>query len=356
MYIGGEHTISPGLLIKPSNNSFDSLIGDLKKHYFINYTFGGYYSLLAILDHLRSVFDEDAEVLLPSYLCQSILLPFKSRNIKYNFYRVDQNLYVDISHLLSLINKNVKAILFIDYFGASQKERLTTTIDFLNSKNIFIIQDMVQCLYLDKDKMFGDYIFNSFRKFFPLEGSVLFSKKEISINFSKRTCSKFVLNKRMGQLLRYIHVNYGIFSSSSFLKFLKTADENYYDEHIYKMSKTSRAILKKFDIDLLIKAHKKYYQYLLNNFGNYVPELLNNLRFVPLGFVIVVPERDVLRKKLFLENIYPPVHWVLSDEIDDLLFSDSIALSKSILTIPISFLNNENFDYLSSKLQNHLKL
>jgi hypothetical protein len=356
MYIGGEHTFSPGLLFKPSNNSFDNLISDLEKHYFINYTFGGYYSLLAILDHLKSDIDEESEMLLPSYLCQSILKPFKARNIKYNFYRVDQNLYVDINHLLSLINKNVKAILFIDYFGASQKDRLLTTIDFLSSKNIFIIQDMVQCLHLDKDKMFGDYIFNSFRKFFPFEGSVLLSKKKININFSKKTISKFVLNKRIGQLLRYVHVNYGMFSSSSFLKFFKTADENYYDDHIYKMSQTSRAILKKFDIDLLIISQKKYYQFLLDDFGNYVPELLNNLRFVPLGFVIIVPERDLQRKKLFLENIYPPVHWLLSDEIDDQLFSESIALSKSILTIPISYLNNEKFDYLISKLQNHLKL
>jgi len=356
MYIGGEHTFSPGLFFKPSNNSFDKLISDLEKHYFINYTFGGYYSLLAILDHLKSDFDEDSEVLLPSYLCQSILKPLKARNIKYNFYRVDQNLYVDISHLLSLINKNVKAVLFIDYFGATQKDRLSTTIDFLSSKNIFIIQDMVQCLHLDQDKMFGDYIFNSFRKFFPFEGSVLLSKKEINISYSRRACSKFVLNKRMGQVLRYVHINYGMFSSSSFLKFFKTADDNYYDESIYKMSKTSRAILKKFDFDLLIDTQKKYYQYLLTDFGNYVPELLNNLRFVPLGFVIVVPGRDVLRKKLFLENIYPPVHWILSDEIDDQLFSESIALSKSILTIPISYLNNEKFDYLISKLQNHLKL
>ncbi|HOX77114.1 MAG TPA: hypothetical protein PLW31_03665 [Bacteroidales bacterium] len=355
MYIGGEHTFSPGLLFKPSNNSFDNLISDLEKHYFINYTFGGYYSLLAILDHLKSDIDEESEVLLPSYLCQSILQPFKARNIKYNFYRVDQNLYVDISHLLSLINKNVKAVLFIDYFGATQKDRLSTTIDFLSSKNIFIIQDMVQCLHLDQDKMFGDYIFNSFRKFFPIEGSVLLSKKEININFSKRTCSKFVLNKRMGQLLRYFHVNYGMFSSSSFLKFFKTADKNYYDEQNYKMSKTSRAILKKFDIDLLIKTQKQYYQFLLDNFGNYVPELLNNQRFVPLGFVIVVPERDLLRKKLFLENVYPPVHWILSDEIDDQLFSESIALSKSILTFPLLNMNDNKFDFMIKKMLESFK-
>ena len=64
---------------------------------------------------------------------------------------------------------------------------------------------------------------------------------------------------------------------------------------------------------------------------------------------------ELKRKAFFEENIYPPVHWVLSEEIDPKLFRDSIALSESILTIPLSSMNDKKFEYLISNVTKILK-
>jgi hypothetical protein len=148
--IGGEYLISPTLLFKKSKGYIDNLIKEFEDDYEVNFTFGGYYSLLAIIDSIKPAFDNNSVVLLPSYLCQSILKPFKSREIKYRFYKIDENLFVDIDYLISIIDNNAKAILFIDYFGVTQMERLQPLLSILKTKKITVIQDVVQCLKIIK--------------------------------------------------------------------------------------------------------------------------------------------------------------------------------------------------------------
>jgi hypothetical protein len=54
---------------------------------------------------------------------------------------------------------------------------------------------------------------------------------------------------------------------------------------------------------------------------------------VPLGFPIRVAERDALRRRLFKEQIYPPVHWAFGDAVPQ-HFRGSHQLSSEVLTLP----------------------
>ncbi len=352
--IGGEHTFSPGFLLRRSKGYIDELSNRFKDSYNVNFTFGGYYSLLAIIDDLRPSFDEDSTVLLPSYLCPSMLVPFKIRNINYRFYRVDADLYVDTDHLISSIDSNVKAVLFIDYFGASQKERLLDVVNLLNKKGIKIIQDMVQCVNIDKSQLLGDYMYNSFRKLLPFEVSLLLSKTKMDINFS-RPSIKYCINRRFGQLIRYYHLNYNIFSSSWFLHLFKKAEDNYSSTAIARMPRCHRWLLNKVDIDLLCKNQQYYFKKLFVEYGDRSPKLLRRETYIPLGFVIKTDNRDQIRGELFGKNIYPPIHWLQSDEIDKQLYHESIELSHDILTIPIFGLNEAKAQYLFGNLKISLK-
>jgi len=354
MIIGGEHIFSPRIFFKKSTGYIDNLIEDFKPNYDVNFTFGGYYSILSIIDSIKDRFTEDSIILLPSYLCSSILKPFKTRGIKYEFYKVDEELFIDTDFLISLINGKVKAIYFIDYFGVSQLERLQSVIEVLRSKNIIIIQDIVQCIEIRKEFLFGDFVFNSFRKFFPFEGSLLLSKNKLTINFGT-VKNKYIRYKRVAQLLRYFHIKYGIFNSKIFLSLFRKAEKLYYNESIMKIPKFNLNQLNKIDIELTINRQSYYFKELYSHFSSIVPKLLHNLNSVPLGFVFKVKNRDEIRNNLFEKNIYPPIHWVLTDTIIGNHFPDSIMLSNTILTFPIIDLTEEKLHYLILNINKNLK-
>ena len=349
MIIGGEHYFSPGHLLKKSKGYVDSLIKEFQKEYYVNFTFGGYFSILAIIDEIMSNFDKDSYILLPSYMCPSILIPFKTRGIKYKFYKVDEDLFVDTEYLSSIIDDKVKVVFFIDYFGASQLKRLLPIIESLNSKNIIIIQDVVQCLEIKKEFLYGDYIFNSFRKFFPFEGSILLSKENMNINFSKNK-NRYIKPKRIGQLLRYFHINFRLFSSKYFLKLFSKANKIYHLNEIFRMPHFNIKQLNKYDINKLSNNQNHYFRLLFQEYGNLTPELLKEGNLIPLGFVIKLNQRDEVRKKMFEQNIYPPIHWLLSKEVENILFEKSVHLSSKILTIPLHGLTDKKYKYLTNEL------
>lgn len=352
--IGGEHTFSPGFLLRRSRGYIDGLSNAFKDEYNVNFTFGGFFSILAIIDDLKPSFDKDSIVLLPSYLCPSMLEPFKIRQINYRFYKVDADLYVDTDHLISSINNNIKAVLFIDYFGASQKERLVNVLELLKEKNIKIIQDFAQCISINRNQLFGDYIYNSYRKYLPFEGSLLLSKTKMAISFGRHNY-KFLMYKRLGQLLRYFHLKYNIFSSSKFLRLFKMAEDHYSSATIVRMPKCNYHLINKIDIDSICENQIHYYNELLAEYGEMVPRLLRNGNFIPLGFVIKASQRDLIRQNLRTKNIYLPIHWLLSDEIDPHLYRESNELSNCILTIPIFGLNEMKEKYLLDNLKTTLK-
>jgi len=352
--IGGEHNFSIGFLFRRSIGYIDNLIYEFKNDYHINFTFGGYHSLLAIIDDIKPRFDDNSIVLLPSYLCPSMLIPFKKRQIKYKFYKVNSELFVDTEHLASCLNNDVKAVLFIDYFGASQKEHLNDILKILRDRDIKIIQDLVQCVNIQKEQLIGDYMYNSFRKYLPFEGSLLLSKTKMKIDFINPS-HKYLINKRLGQLLRYYHLKYHVFSSSIFLKLFKKAEENYNSEKIARVPSFNKKMLNKIDIEKFLANQKYYHTKLNSDFGILSPKLLQQKNYIPLGFVIKISDRDQIRQSLFADNIYPPIHWILSDEINKQVYNESVTLSSSILTIPIFNMDELKYNYLLPKLKKYLQ-
>ncbi|PKO98501.1 MAG: hypothetical protein CVU13_10105 [Bacteroidetes bacterium HGW-Bacteroidetes-8] len=356
MVIGGEHVFFDYISKKKSDRHFKLITDKLSSDYNINYTFGGYYSLLAIVDYIIAKNEKGFNVLLPSYLCPSMLKPFDLRGIEYTFYIVDDNLRINIEHLQSCVKETTKAALFIDYFGASQKIKLEQTLDLFRSKSIYIIQDIVQCLELNKSTFFGDFIFNSFRKFLPIEGSLLLSTVPMDINFTRRIFFP-VYFKRLGQILRHLKLVLGFVPSQLFLCAFRAFDFRYYKSLIFRMPYLNMIYIKKIDFKAMIESQLSNYHILNFLYKDRIPELLveQNKTLVPLGLVIKVKNRDVFRAYLYRNNIFAPIHWRLSDKIDRIFFYQSWELSEKIITIPIINLSQEKVNYLINKLNFYFK-
>jgi len=348
IFIGGEHYFSPGIIFSGKTFTLkEYLEGRFPgMKYFL--TLGGLSSLSLILESLNIAGDKT--VLLPSYLCPDILIPFKKFGIKYYFYKVNGNLVIDIADLLNKVNGNIAAVLFINYFGFPQRTEVLNALNSLKEKGIVIIEDAVHSFFSEFETT-GDYIFNSFRKFLPVDGGIVLSNKSLTKRRVKSNC-KYTLYRNTGRLLRGTHINCGFPSSSLFLKLFKISEKNYCNLKPSGFPWMSRLILSKQDIPGMIDKRKSIYKKLLEEFGQYALYKTLPEDVVPLGSPVLVENRDKIRKKLINKNIFCPVHWSLPDEVDRNNFPGSYYLSERILTIPVNErMDDRSIDYLSKSLR-----
>ncbi|MDO8455091.1 MAG: DegT/DnrJ/EryC1/StrS family aminotransferase [Sulfurimonas sp.] len=179
----------------------------------------------------------DDEVLLPDYLCSTVIesiLPF-TKNIK--FYSIDENMNFDSKEIRTLISDTTKLIFFVDYFGIETHVDKELEI-FLKNKNIIIVKDaahsFLSLVHHDFKKEYNyDYLISSIYKNLPFQvGSIAigkFDRKNRFINFSVFVKRTFVLliknilsllgqnkyiNKDIEKMVitdnQYINYNYGM--------------------------------------------------------------------------------------------------------------------------------------------------
>ena len=335
--IGGEPYYSPWKLLTPRKNNIHSNFLERFPGKYLTYTYGGYYSLRVILQHIKILKEE--KVLLPSYLCPTILYPFKELGIKYEFFKVDSNLIIDLNDLSKHVDGKTKAIFFINYFGFKQPYEVITALIKLKENGIIIIQDVVQDFYLQSRDLIGNYAFMSFRKFFPCEGSIIISQDKFDDVVIKGKNKTYFNNKLKGRFMRYFHYKYGC-KEESFLSAFYKANESYRLAENIEYTSYDEYVLNRINFNKDKETRRHNFTMLLERFGD--KALFKSLpdNVVPLVFPVIVRERSNLQRKLREENIYCPVHWKLSDEFKGDVCKESVELSEKIMSISISNTNN----------------
>jgi hypothetical protein len=120
----------------------------------------------------------------------------------------------------------------------------------------------------------------------------------------------------------------------------------------YGISQLGEALLYNcFDYASISQRRRENYAYLLSRlhdialFAGEIPDAVT-----PLGFPVLVGSRDVIRRALIEEEIFPPVHWDLTDVVP-LEFTASHRLSQMIMTLPCDQRYNlSDMEHLSSSL------
>ena len=302
--------------------------------YYKYYTFGPYYSLKVIITELGCRNNE--YVLVPSYLCPSILLPFQEASVRYKFYNIRYGFLPDQNDIMPHIGNGLKAVLFIDYFGYPQKAFMQPVLSILKNQGVTLIQDAVQSWINNEDNLYGDFCFNSLRKYAPYEGSVLLSKRKLSLRYTNTRLLRFLCHKRYSQVLRYCHLKYGWFKPDTFLKHIEISNQSYHREGIAKLPKMNKHMLNKIDFDGRGKDRKLVVKAILDS-GLIEPLIdISDSSAVPLGLPIYTKNRDMLRLELIRRNIFCPIHWLLSSEIDRDSFRTSWDIQDHELTLPVN--------------------
>ena len=136
--------------------------------------------------------------LLPDYICDSILLPFKELGIIPIFYNIDEDLNI-------FIDANVDqcvGVLIVHYFGLIHSD--PKLIAIIKQYSLIVIEDFAHAIPSNKIiSSYSHYAFFSLQKCFPLpDGGLLVTNKPLS-NFNAKPMKSLIMLKNLSKKFLY---------------------------------------------------------------------------------------------------------------------------------------------------------
>lgn len=284
---------------------------------------------------------------LPSYCCQSMIDPFKDRNIQIDFYTVkfeNGNFVYDID-----CNKNCDIFFAMNYFGFNQYN-MDYYIEQFKKRNICVIEDSTHSI-LSKRKYNkkSDFVVASLRKWFPIiSGGLLINQSNYNIekNIHKlKNNEDYIYLKKNAMIEKNSYIlEEKKNNKNQFLNEFSRANEILdHDYKLYKIDKISYSILKNINIEEIINQRRKnaevIYKYLKKQSKIQYLTKLNFNEDIPLFVPVFLPnaERNELKKILIENNIYCPNHWKIPKQIEN-------NTQKNIYNIELSLICDQRYD------------
>lgn len=299
----------------------------------------------------------EKKVLLPSFLCSSIVEAIELTNTKYDFYKIKPDLRIDEEDLKKKVDDTVGAIFFIHYFGFPHSKEVCDLLKNFQNQGILLIEDLTQSLFTKNENLigFGDYILGSIRKWGAIpDGGVLASKKHKlnSNNDIYEAYNEYICKYLIAQLMKHEYLKEDTLDKTKYLKLISDANEVLFsDLKIRQMSWFSQNLLMKVDINRLKKQRRINWNYVREKlkYNEKVKILYNNdydENNVPFGIVISTDKRDELISYLINNNIYCNIHWKLPKQLPE-EYKEIVEFSKKLLTIPCDERYKiEDFEYI----------
>ena len=196
----------------------------------------------------------------------------------------------------------------------------TFTIEHLKNKGVFILEDFVLAPF-DINKISGNAAVNSLRKITPLTLSVVYSTYSF---FDYKFSPAYSDERRIAAWQKSVfEMDSKAALEVTFLERFHNADRILNKRLTIQIaSKEDEVLLKNIDWSKILETRKRNYSLLLVKLHSLNLDVLpGEYQFLMLS----LPERDKVRKALFVENVFSPIHWADAQS----------KLSKTQLSIPI---------------------
>jgi len=278
------------------------------------------------------------KILVPSYIESLVTKQILQEEVKIQFFKINNDLSVNLKDIEKKI-QNVDSLLVVHYFGFLQPIKELKSL--CTKSGVFLIEDCVQSMLSSFSGKpigsFGDFSFNSLRKFIGIpDGSIVSSRKRIPTHESN--LHKKLVKQRTDALIGKYHYMQGNknYSRYYFKKAFVGPEKmiNNYPKPA-PMSSKSKQVLIRTNFPRIIKIRRKNFLFLLSKLEKkaFYKKLPKNV--CPMGFPIISKNRDRIKKLLVKNKIYPPIHWKLPMIIDKSEFKESWNISNHILTMPM---------------------
>lgn len=310
----------------------------LKKYENLVLTASGSGAIMLLLQHIQP---ERKTVLLPAYICESIILPFLKMGYDCNYYEVDENLAPDIESIRSF--ENVGVFLHLGYYGFPTNSNLNEVLKSFKENSTLIIEDVTHSLFSNyESSKFNDYYIGSIRKWFGIPSGGFLASTDRKYDTLLEENSSFS-DKRLEALLskrEYMKTNKIEFKNIALRQFAEA--ESILDEDFspYRIDTLSTEIISTLNVEELIMKRKENY-FTLCNGVKYIDTLEPLIEKVdgdicPLFFPVLIKKEDRsrIRSKLAEQGVYCPIHWPLPQQLKSETLKTTMNIYTRILSIP----------------------
>ena len=270
------------------------------------YTYSsGRAALYQILNHLKEQ-NKVTHVLLPDHLCSTILVPIHKLGLSYSFFPLNEKLELESDSFWQAYRKNA-AVLLINYFGLQDLTSQISSIRTVDEKAL-IIEDDVQAYY-EFCKPLGDvdFKYTSLRKTFAVpDGGLVKTYYTLPRDCQPNTFGQYKAAAGVMKSLRE-----GFFDDNVYLDISHQGAELIDKELEMGMSLVSQKLYAITDIENVKQKRIDNARYLIKKLDDIgIKPLLPLLEEkVPLFVPIILSNRDEVRRKMFDNEIFCPVHW-----------------------------------------------
>lgn len=268
-------------------------------------------ALFSILAYLKSNKDIKS-VLFPDYLCDSVYKMALKNQMGVEFYELDEQLNPNYEDVSSKYDTS-KVVLVINYFGLKDCKEIITKLKVINQQ-MSLILDNVQAPYAMLEETEADFSFSSFRKAFPVaDGSWVLSKENALEQQTK--INEFAQYKIAASCLKAMR-NQQLYQDEVYLNLFHVGEEKIDDDYLTDMTQLSKniladmewhrwAILRRRNAEVIVEGLKRL---------GVEPILPINEEYVPLFVPVYLKNRDKVRREMFANDIFLPVHWPVEVE------------------------------------------
>lgn len=253
----------------------------------------------------------DGPVLLPEYICASVIRAFEPREIR--FYRLSPSLDIDCEDLLSKLDGSVSAVFLMHYFGSLQSAEALDLLRTAKEKYGFtVIEDTTHSFFTTRQTI-GDLCVASLRKWFALPGGGVVYGPQFSLLESYPLPPAKTDNTRAyGMIEKALFLQEKLDCNTEYLQLFQETEEALdRQRERFTISDFSRFLLSTVDGDLLAAQRRANYARLCEALAplGFVPVCTLPEGGCPLTLPILVEDRDEFRRYLMQHNIYCAVHW-----------------------------------------------
>ncbi|WP_097014656.1 DegT/DnrJ/EryC1/StrS aminotransferase family protein [Anaerocolumna aminovalerica] len=289
---------------------------------------------------LQEVNPRFKSVLLPAYICDSLILPFRKNGYQCSFYDINK----DLSPITETIreNREVGIFLHMGYFGFSTNNNLMEVIREFKRNSAIIIEDVTQTLFSDfKRYEENDYYVASVRKWMGLPSGGLLASPVREIKGTLPEDKSFASIRKEALLLKaeYIHKKDELLKKQ-YLNLFSHGERILSEEpYPYRIDSLSNNIMNGTDVNKLVEIRKNNYQILKKGLNGieFIEPVFQNVpgNTCPMFYPVYLNNnRDQIREKLSSRKIYCPIHWSRPKQISVNSFKNIGNIYNRILSIP----------------------
>lgn len=285
-------------------------------------------------------------VLLPNYLCDSIIQVFVTYGYICKFYFINTDLTPDIN---SINTDNVGVFFHMGYFGGKTNGSLYSLLEDIKGKSITIVEDITHTLFSTYSRCrYNDYYFGSIRKWMGIPSGGILASNDYDVYATLKKNENYSSMRKEALSLKSLYLSKKEEEIKIKFRELLAISERMLEvyPYTYEIDKESLTQIQRMDaVSIIYKRRHNFLTLhgLLEEVKTIVPVYPHiGMDECPLFYPIYVKNRDLLQTLLAKKNIFCPIHWPVPPEVKDNMPMRTKEIYNTILSIPCDQRYNNN--------------